>query len=175
MTPDHDPSAGRPPADSLSEPAGPPLLAAPVFGRLEAAMLDAVTDLFLEVFTRPPWNDHWESRDAARAYLAAHLDYNSFGGFAAWLDGRLVAVSLGFAKPWARGLEYWVNEFFVATDCQGRGLGSAFLGWIKAELKAEGMNALILSTERSYPAYRFYGRNGFAELGDLAFMGCGLD
>lgn len=34
----------------------------------------------------------------------------------------------------------------------------------------EGMNAIILNTEKNYPSQKFYEKNGFETLGELIIM-----
>jgi hypothetical protein len=86
------------------------------------SMIDECTDLFLNVFTREPWNDHWESPQDAKRYLESHYAFNSFLGYVAVYEGRIVGASFGFIKPWQRGFEYYINEFFVDTAvlCSGQ-------------------------------------------------------
>lgn len=134
-------------------------------------MIDACTDLFLNVFTREPWNDHWESPQDAKRYLESHYAFNSFLGYVAVYDGKIVAASFGFIKPWQRGFEYYINEFFVDTAVQGKGVGTHLLKQIAAEIKGKNMTGIVLTTQRAFPAYGFYIKNGFTEIAGEAFLG----
>ncbi len=137
----------------------------------EESMLDACTDLFLEVFTREPWNDEWESKDHARQYILNHCRMNTFYGFVALLDKKVVGVSIGFLKPWQEGYEYYINEFYVDTSLQNRGIGSGLLRFIKEYLAEKSTaTAIMLATEKNFPAFRFYIKNGFKALDDLRFL-----
>lgn len=53
---------------------------------------------------------------------------------------------------------------------QSKGLGRKFLSKIEFLLKEDGIDTIVLLTERTVPAYRFYKRNGFAESTEQAFM-----
>lgn len=134
-------------------------------------MIDECTILFLNVFTRDPWNDQWESRQDAQKYLEAHYAFNSFLGYVAVWDNRIVGAAFGFIKPWQRGLEYYINEFFVDTAVQGKGVGTLLLKQIAADIKGKNMNAIILTTQRAFPAYGFYVKNGFTEIPGEVFLG----
>ena len=134
-------------------------------------MIDACTDLFLNVFTREPWNDQWASPQEAKRYLESHYAFNSFLGYVAVYEGRIVGASFGFIKPWQRGLEYYINEFFVDTAVQGKGVGTLLLKQIAADIKGKNMNAIMLTTQRAFPAYGFYVKNGFTELAGEVFLG----
>ena len=134
-------------------------------------MIDECTDLFLKVFALEPWNDRWASRQDAKKYLESHYAFNSFLGYVAVYDGRIVGASFGFIKPWQRGLEYYINEFFVDTAVQGKGVGTLLLKQIAADIKGKNMNAIILTTQKAFPAYGFYVKNGFTEIAGEVFLG----
>ena len=135
------------------------------------AMIDECTDLFLSVFAGEPWNDHWESPQDAKRYLESHYAFNSFLGYVAFYEGWIVGASFGFIKPWQRGFEYYINEFFVDTAVQGKGVGTLLLKQIAADIKGKNMIAIVLTTQRAFPAYRFYVKNGFTEVPGEVFLG----
>ena len=134
-------------------------------------MIDECTDLFLKVFTREPWHDQWESRQDAKKYLESHYAFNSFLGYVAVYDSRIVGASFGFIKPWQRGLEYYINEFFVDTAVQGKGVGTLLLKQIAADIEGKNMNAIVLTTQKAFPSYDFYVKNGFTEIDGEVFLG----
>ncbi len=53
-------------------------------------------------------------------------------------------------------MEYYIDQFCVKTDLQGKGIGSYFLKLIEKEIRGDKMNAIILNTERGFPAEKFY-------------------
>ena len=53
---------------------------------------------------------------------------------------------------------------------QRSGIGSVLLGEIKLQIKSKDMNAIILTTQKAYPAYNFYLKNGFKEFDGMAFL-----
>ena len=135
------------------------------------AMIDECTDLFLKVFTQEPWNDQWDSCQDAKKYLESHYAFNSFLGYVAVFDHRIIGASFGFIKPWQRGLEYYINEFFIDSEIQRKGIGTLLLEQIKESIKDKNMNAIILTTEKTFPSYAFYIKNGFKEIGGTVFLG----
>ncbi len=131
---------------------------------------EAVTALFLEVFSGDPWHDDWSSREQLTAYiddLTGQRNSLALGYF----DGaRLCAASLGCVKHWFRGTEYCVDEFFVDPRLQRHGTGTAFLRDMEALLREMGIRAIFLQTGRTVPAFAFYLKNGFSELEDHVSM-----
>ena len=129
--------------------------------KLSEAHLDTCVDLFVEVFTKEPWNDVYESRDQVATFFRRHMGCNYFIGYILAEGDNVVALSLGMKKPWLKGMEYYIDQFCVRPDLQHKGIGSSFLTLIEHEIRREGMNALILNTEQGFPSERFYLKNGF--------------
>ena len=131
---------------------------------------DAVTALFRDVFTAEPWNDDWSDAAQLEAYIAdlTGQDNSLTLGF---LDGeKLTALAMGHVKHWFRGTEYCIDEFCVDRHRQGQGIGTAFMAAVEDFLRARGIRAIFLQTDRSVPAYGFYTRRGFRELaGHVSF------
>jgi aminoglycoside 6'-N-acetyltransferase I len=131
----------------------------------------AVKDLFLDVFSAEPWNDEWKSAEEVSRYLG-ELTQNSNSLSLKLVDdtGSIVAASLGYVFSWWQGKEYFIKEFFVGRDNQGQGYGSTFLELMSNYLLERGIKAIWLITDRDFPAYRFYIKNGFTEAEDLVFF-----
>jgi len=45
---------------------------------------------------------------------------------------------------------------------------------IKEDIKDKNMNAIILATEKTFPSYDFYIKNGFTEADGAVFLGISL-
>ena len=85
-------------------------------------------------------------------------------------QNRMIAASIGMKKPWINGMEYYIDQFYVKTDWQGKGTGSLFLKLIESEIRTEKMNAIILNTEKGFPAENFYLKNGFRSNEELIIL-----
>lgn len=133
-------------------------------------IIDDCVDLYIETFTKEPWNDIYESREQVVKFFNNHLNNNYFVGYAALLDDKTVALSIGMKKPWIEGFEYYIDEFCVSYEMQGRAIGSWFIKAIEEDIKGKGMNAIILNTEKNYPSQKFYEKNGFKTLSDLIIL-----
>ena len=142
-----------------------------VLARIEKHMIDDCVDLYIETFTKEPWNDIYDSREQVVKFFNNHFNNNYFVGYAALLEDKVVALSIGMKKPWIAGFEYYIDEFCVSYEMQGKGIGSRFINVIEEDIKEQGMNAIILNTERDYPSHKFYEKNGFKTFGDLIILG----
>jgi GNAT superfamily N-acetyltransferase len=96
---------------------------------------------------------------------------NYFLGYIGLVNNKIVALSIGMKKPWICGMEYYIDEFCISYDYQGEGIGSLFLNHIEKLLLDENVQGMILNTEKDYPSYKFYEKNGFHPLGNLIVLG----
>ena len=134
------------------------------FRSMERADIGACSELFCKVFSAPPWNED-VSPEEARRYFENCFSLASFRGFVAESGVRIVGLAAGFLKPWRKGMEYYLDEFCIVPSFQGKGIGSRLLDEICTRLAEEGVFGAMLNTERAYPAYSFYLKNGFSESG----------
>ena len=118
----------------------------------------------MDTFSRPPWNERYESREEVRKYFSNFLGLDNFLGFVGTIGENLVALCVGMRKPWLKGTEYYVDQFCVAHACQRKGIGSLFLHEIEKQLTDREIKGILLNTERNYPAHDFYRKNGFTTL-----------
>lgn len=127
-------------------------------------------DLFIDTFSKEPWNDEFQSRMQVLNFFENHLNNNYFVGYVLKENGNVLALSVGMMKPWIQGMEYYIDQFCVKYDLQGKGVGSQFLKLIEIEIQQQGMNAIILNTEKGFPSEMFYLKNGFESLNELVIL-----
>ncbi len=138
--------------------------------QLGSESFDQIRSLFYSVFTAAPWFDDWSNENQLTAYIRDITGNPNSLSYGLFEDGRLVGISLGYIKHWCAGTEYLIDEFCILTECQGRGLGRAFISGIEDKLRERGILRIFLQTGADVPAYSFYKRNGFEELvGHISF------
>ncbi|MBQ4166528.1 MAG: GNAT family N-acetyltransferase, partial [Oscillospiraceae bacterium] len=86
--------------------------------------------------------------------------------FGLYEGDELIGLSLGSVMHWCTGTEYYIFEFCIKTENQGKGAGTAFLKQVEEYVQAKQITHIFLQTERTVPAYEFYCKNGFTELSD---------
>lgn len=118
-------------------------------------------ELFKEVFSDYPWYDYWVSVDQARNYLMELIKNPVFEGFIAYEGSAVVAVCFGHKRSWWRGKEFFIDEFYVANEMQGNGIGTELLNYVKESLIKLGYRQMVLLTNKEIPAEEFYIKNGF--------------
>lgn len=133
--------------------------------------LEECVTLYIDTFTREPWNDTYESRQQVKTFFENHMKNNYFIGYVGIVENTIVALSIGMKKPWINGFEYYIDEFCVKYDLQGKGIGSLFIEKFEGLLNAEHIESMILNTEKDYPAQKFYEKNGFKTINNLIVLG----
>lgn len=106
--------------------------------KLSEEYLETCVDLFIEVFTKEPWNDVYESREQVVAFFRSHMDNNYFIGYILAEGDNVIALCLGMKKPWFKGMEYYIDQFCVRPDLQHKGIGTHFLTLIEQEIRRGG-------------------------------------
>ena len=129
--------------------------------------IEECVDLFIDVFTKDPWNDTYTSREQVVIFFRNYMASNYFVGYILKEQNNIIALSIGMKKPWINGMEYYIDQFCVKSELQGKGIGSQFLKLIEHEIQAEKMNAIMLNTESGFPSENFYLKNGFQLVGGL--------
>lgn len=139
--------------------------------KLEEYMIDECVELYMDTFSKEPWNDEYESREQVVDFFNNHIKNNYFLGYVAIMDEKIIALSIGMKKPWIKGMEYYIDEFCVSSLMQGQGVGSQFLREIEKITEVQGICGMILNTEKGYTSYNFYKKNGFKSINDLIVLG----
>ena len=132
--------------------------------------IEECVDLFIDVFTREPWNDVYDSREQVVQFFENHIANNYFVGYIMKNADEVIAMSLGSKKPWIKGMEYYIDQFCVKADYQRHGIGGRFLELIEKNIHSNGMNAIILNTEKGFPSEKFYLKNGFCSFEELVIL-----
>lgn len=138
---------------------------------LKEEQVKAAADLYISVFSQEPWNEEYESFEQVETLIRNFMAESCYLNFAALKNGELVGLCLGMKKPWIKGIEYYIDEFCVKVDFQGKGIGSDFLAGIEEEISKLGLDGMILNTEKGVPAEGFYLKNGFHQLSNLIVLG----
>ena len=120
------------------------------------------------------WNDDWSNEEQLNGYimdLIGNVNSLTLGYF---MDDEMVGLSMGHIRHWYTGTEYYIDEFCICRGKQGIGIGTKFLKDVEQYIMNNGMTHIFLQTERNVPAYHFYKKNGFFELGEHVSFAKGL-
>ena len=132
---------------------------------LDESYLPQMGELFKNAFAGEPWNDDWSDPVQLGEYIREISgSYNALN-FGLVSDGKLIAMSVGMIRHWWEGTNYNIEELCVAPEYQHQGLGGRFMSMIEQEVKDRGFCGIFLQTDNDKPAYEFYHKHGFKDLG----------
>ena len=132
---------------------------------LDESYLDEMAELYKNAFAGKPWNDDWSNREQLYEYIKEISGAYNCLNFGLKMDGKLVAMSLGMIRHWWEGTNYNIEELCVMPELQGRGMGSRFMELIENDIQTRGAVGIFLQTDNDKPAYKFYKKIGFGDLG----------
>lgn len=140
----------------------------------DISLTEESVDLFMNVFSKPPWNDVFNSRNTVVDFFNAFIGLPNFKGYQLINNNNIIGISIGFIKPWLKNgelrYEYFLDQLCIDNTQQGKGLGKYFMREIEQKLKLENINDIILNTELSSPAYKFYIKIGFQDMREYGFL-----
>lgn len=126
--------------------------------------INEIKRLFFDIFTNEPWNDDWSDEAQLHEYITDLIGNRNSLSLGLYDGDDLIGLSLGSIMHWYTGTEYYIFEFCVKTEMQGKGIGTDFLKQVEEYAKSKDITHIFLQTERNVPAFEFYHKNGFTEL-----------
>lgn len=125
---------------------------------------EMIKTFYKDVFMREPWNDDWSDDEQLHQYITDIIGNRNSLAFGLFEGEQLLGLALGNIKHWYTGTEFFVEEFCIKTELQGRGIGTEFLRLLEVELKVRDIKTIFLMTGKEMPAFEFYRKNGFEEI-----------
>ena len=125
------------------------------FKRIGMDEIEAIKELFVDVFTIEPWNDDWSNQEQLALYLSDLVGQSNSLTYGLFENEKMIGVSMGHIRHWFSGTEYYIDELCVRTDKQGKGIGTYFLREIEKGIKDIGMVQIFLQTPYSFSQYFF--------------------
>ncbi len=116
---------------------------------------EEIKSLFKEVFTNEPWNDDWSDPVQLDEYILDLIGNKNSLSIGLFENDKITGLSLGSIMHWHIGTEYYIFEFCIKKDKQGKGYGTEFLKLIEEYTKQKQITHIFLQTERNVPAFDF--------------------
>ena len=131
--------------------------------------LSSCAAVFCEAFGAEPWYEDW-TQELAETRISELMGTPNSVGFVYVEDGEICGVMAGRVLTYLYGEEYMIDEFCVMPDLQRKGVGGKMLEHACKSLSSDGVVAIVLNTTKSFPAERFYNKNGFERVHGMIFM-----
>lgn len=136
---------------------------------IKAGDLSLCASVFVYTMNDEPWYEQW-SPEKAKRYLSELLDMPGALCVVAELEDEVVGAAFCRLRTWYSGSELYIEEIFVQTEYQRRGIGGSMLSFLEEYAMENGIGSIALTTDRRYPAARFFAHSGFGESRDIALM-----
>lgn len=128
--------------------------------------LPALVDIYQRAYREAPYFSMWDDETAERIIREFFRLFPNECWLAEW-EGDLVGFILCSSIAEMRAS---VEEFCVAPDAQGQGVGDRMLAHALKHYRERGFPFIELIANKHAPAYGFYRRRGFMENSDYKLM-----
>ncbi|WP_433797108.1 GNAT family N-acetyltransferase [Actinoplanes sp. CA-252034] len=121
--------------------------------------LDAYARLYVDVFTRPPWNETWHPNDATQRLHDILTTPRAHAVHTTDASGTVTGFAAGHRERHSTADHFLLQEMCVHPDHQRQGLGHRLLTDLTRQLP--DVTHWYLLTGRDTPAAAFYQAHGF--------------
>ena len=124
--------------------------------------ISVAAKLYLTVFSKPPWKEHWDHNLACQR-LEHIATCPGFYGISIWIESKLIGFCMGNIEPFNNTSFFYLKEVCVSHKYQNQGIGSIMLDRLVKDLQKEQVDSLYLITQRQDQLEHFYKKNGFKQ------------
>ena len=117
--------------------------------------LQAISQLYVSVFSSSPWNEDWEST-WANERLNWIYQSPGFAGYIALDSKQIIGAIMGHFVPFRGEKGFQIVEFLVATNYQNQGIGNKLLTQLELNLQQDNYDFAWLLTAKNTDAESFY-------------------
>ena len=94
---------------------------------IESGHLRECTNLFVSVFSNPPWNETWKQEIALRRLKDCYNTPGSYG-IVAVTEDKVCGFAIGYAEAWHEYQHFYLKEMCVQSTNQRSGIGTKVMG-----------------------------------------------
>lgn len=139
------------------------------YTKLTEENIKEVVDAYVDYY-----NNH---EDGCWTYEKAHkrihqvMTIEGSESFAQYVDGKLSGFVMGYYKEFDDLKAYFLEEIVIFKEYQNKGYGAAFLEYLEAVVRKNGVEHLELISVNDEHHMHFYKKLGFYAASNLAMMG----
>ena len=122
--------------------------------------LNSISQLFVSVFSNPPWNEYWKF-DWAYERLNWIYQSQGFEGYIARDSDRSIGAIMGHFVPFQGKKGFQIVEFLVRGDRQNQGFGTKLLEQLELNLRQDNYDSVFLLTAKDSNAESFYAKHDY--------------
>ncbi len=141
---------------------------------ISAKDIKEISELFIDSFNNPPWNDEWTHETASRRLIDI-INMPGYIGMAYYEENMIVGIIMGRTEQYYNGKHFQIMEFCIRSSMQGNGYGRKLLTLFIEKLKGKDITNVFLLTLHGKSTEGFYENNGFNSDEDMVMMSKKLD
>lgn len=139
------------------------------FQPIEPGHLRECANLFVSVFSNPPWNESWGQEIALKRLKDCYSTPRSYG-IVATADDKVFGFAIGYVEAWYEDKHFYLKEMCVQSTHQRNGIGTKIMDMLHQDLASKGVSMIYLLTMRDSPAAAFYEKCGFSNNPKITMM-----
>lgn len=136
---------------------------------IEHRHLRECADLFVSVFSNPPWSETW-SQEMALSRLEDCYNTPGSYGIVAIVEDKVFGFAIGYAETWYEEKHFYLKEMCVQSTKQRSGIGTKIIDVLYQDLVSKSVSMIYLLTVRDSPAAAFYEKCGFSNNSRMTMM-----
>ena len=140
-----------------------------ILREITPADIDRCAQLFVHIFSNPPWNETWPL-EAAHKRLSDCAGSANFFGILMEDSGDILGFAFGNIQHYGVEKHYYLLELCIRTDRQRQGIGGRIMACLEEKMKAEGVARIYTLTARDTPAHDFYAKQGYYTSSKMVMM-----
>ncbi len=129
------------------------------FRKMTVADMEAAVDLYITYYNGKE-DGIWTEATTSRRIRQVLTREDSFS-LVAEAEGKVVAFAMGYFEQFDDGQVYDLVEIVVADQWQSKGIGTALMQELEAQVKLRGGIVMILDAVNDPFHEHFYGKLGF--------------
>ncbi|MCT2534240.1 GNAT family N-acetyltransferase [Aquibacillus koreensis] len=132
--------------------------------------VEVCTKLYMDVFSKSPWNELWNYQAANDRLLSLfhHPSAYCIGVYNS--EQVLIGFLIGHTENWLGVTHFLIKEMCVSAPMQGQGVGSIMLSSLERYCKEKNIDRIELITAHGGLAEQFYKKNGFYTSNKMILM-----
>lgn len=128
-------------------------------------------DIYINVFTSPPWNEQLEYKNVRR-FIDNWIKLNNFIGMVIKNENsEICGFCLGVIKPSVGMNAFYLEELCIDNVYQKKGFGGDLLNEVENTLIKANVRKIILNTNSMYYSKKFYEDRHYSCIPNFVTMG----
>ena len=124
--------------------------------------------VYKNAYAEAPWKESYQQEDVEK-YIMEYIESQVYRAFVIKTSEETVGMAMGAQIPFPGKDFFRVEDFCIEPRFQGKGYGRALLEGVENAIKKQGIDEIIISTQKDTSAYLFYRNMGYSQINSAVF------